>query len=214
MNRSDTSTSLARVKPRVWIAAGALVVAGVIIWAVVRPARDSETTSSVAPAPGSSQAANAPGSPTSAPSLPAAAPLPPPAPLGEKNESLTHYPVDLDDLRAKLPGNRYWELGAPTKDPEVTRARAEYEKRRNELFGRTQSGEATEPEIRAYYAERKRVSEDFLQLALTVLAEKGDQLPERDRGMFELSAKLHRDRLKQIERDLADALARRQARAP
>jgi hypothetical protein len=198
----------------VWIAVGALAIAGVIVWILVRPARDSETTSSVAPAPGSSQAANAPGAPTPAPALPAGVPLPPPAPLGETNESLLHYPVDLDELRAKLPGNRYWELGAPTKDPEVKRAREEYEKRRNEQFGRTQSGEATEPEIRAYYAERKRVSEDFLQLALTVLAEKGDQLPERDRGIFELSAKLHQERLKQIERDLADALERRRARNP
>jgi hypothetical protein len=125
----------------------------------------------------------------------------------------THYPVDLEDLRTRLPNNRYWELGAPTKDPEVARARAERAKRNNEIFGRTQTGEATEPEIRAYYAEQRRVSEDYLELSKLVLKEKGDEIPERDRGLFELSANLHTARLKQIERDLADALARRRERA-
>lgn len=128
-------------------------------------------------------------------------------------DGVAHYPVDLEDLRTRLPSNRYWELGVPTSDPEVARARADRAKRANEVFGRTQTGEATEPEIRAYYAEQRRISEDYLQLSLVVLAEKADQLPERDRGMFELSASLHRARLTQIERDLADALARRRERA-
>jgi len=125
-----------------------------------------------------------------------------------------HYPVDLDELRTRLPGNRYWELGVPTSDPAVARARAERAQRDNALFGRTQTGEASEPEIRAYYAEQRRRSEDYLQLSQLVLAEKGDQLPDRDRSMFALSAKLHRERLVQIERDLADALARRRERRP
>lgn len=150
---------------------------------------------------------------TPARSLPSSeAPSPPPAERGSGASALAHYPVDLEDLRARLPDNRYWELGAPTTDPEVTRARAERKKRDNELFGRTQTGEATEAEIRAYYTERRRISEDYLRLSLVVLAEKSDQLPERDIGMFELSAKMHRDRLVQIERDLADALARRRER--
>jgi hypothetical protein len=45
-----------------------------------------------------------------------------------------------------------------------------------------------------------------------VLAEQSDRLPERDRGLFELSATLHRARLQQIDRDEADALARRSHR--
>jgi hypothetical protein len=147
----------------------------------------------------------------SLPSSPETSP-PPPAERAGGAGAAAHYPVDLEDLRARLPDNRYWELGAPTSDPEVTRARAERAKRDNELFGRTQTGEATEEEIRTYYAERRRISEDYLRLSLVVLAEKSDQLPERDRGMFELSAKMHRDRLVQIERDLADALARRRER--
>jgi hypothetical protein len=132
---------------------------------------------------------------------------------GGSADALAHYPVDLEELRARIPDNRYWELGAPTKDPAVARERAARALRANEVFGRTQTGEASEPEIRAYYAEQQRVSQDYLQLSLLVLKEKGEQLSERDRGLFELSVNLHRARLKQIERDLADALARRREKA-
>ncbi len=118
------------------------------------------------------------------------------------------YPVNLDALRARLPDNRYWALGAPTSDPAVARARAEHARRTNTAFGRIQANEATPEEIRAYYAERRAISKDYLELAQLVLAEQGDQLPERDRGIFELSASLHRARLQQIDRDEADALAR------
>jgi hypothetical protein len=118
------------------------------------------------------------------------------------------YPVNLDALRARLPDNRYWTLGAPTSDPAVARARAGRARRDNTAFGRIQANEATPEEIRAYYAERRAISKDYLELAQLVLAEEGDRLPARDRGMFELSATLHRARLQQIDRDEADALAR------
>jgi hypothetical protein len=150
--------------------------------------------------------------PHQAPAL--AGPATPGAPTSSAASSTAPYPVNLDELRARLPDNRYWELGAPTSDPDIARARAERAKRDNALFGRTQTGEATEPEIRAYYAEQRRISEDYLQLSQLVLAEKADQLPERDRTLFALGAKLNRERLTQIERDLADALARRRARHP
>jgi len=207
------------VKPRTWIAVsvGALAIAAIVIWALARPDRDSETSSNKQAMHGASSGVM---TPMTTPQLPgplpttqagaeaAAGPQIPTEPI----DSLAHYPVDLEDLRARLPDNRYWELGVPTKDPEVARARAERARRANELFGRTQTGEATEPEIREYYAERRRISEDYLKLAQLVLAEKGDALPERDRNLFAFSAKLHKDRLVQIERDLADALARRRAR--
>jgi hypothetical protein len=130
-------------------------------------------------------------------------------------ESIGHaepYPVNLDALRARLPDNRYWALGAPTSDPVVAGARAERARRDNTAFGRIQASEATPGEIRAYYAERRAISKDYLELAELVLAEQGDRLPERDRGMFELGATLHRARLRQIDRDEADALARRSNR--
>ncbi|HEX3761251.1 MAG TPA: hypothetical protein VHW23_21295 [Kofleriaceae bacterium] len=108
----------------------------------------------------------------------------------------------------RLPDNRYWALAAPTSDPAVARARAEHARRTNTAFGRIQSNEATPEEIRAFYAERRAISNDYLELAQLVLAEQGNRLPERDRGLFELSATLHRARLQQIDRDETDALTR------
>lgn len=122
------------------------------------------------------------------------------------------YPVDLEWLRSRIPDNLYWEHGAPTSDVEVAKRRAEAAKRSNDAYGRVLSGEASEQEIRDYYAQKRKLSQDYLALSLLVLEEKGAELPERDRGMFELSAKMHRDRLTQIERDQADALARRAAK--
>lgn len=122
------------------------------------------------------------------------------------------YPVDLEWLRRRIPDNLYWEYGAPTSDVEVAKRRAEAAKRSNDAYGRVLSGEASEQEIRDYYAQKRKLSQDYLALSLLVLEEKGAELPERDRGMFELSAKMHRDRLTQIERDQADALARRAAK--
>jgi hypothetical protein len=212
---------VSRVKPRTWILVGALalalVAAGVTIWALARPVVDSETSSVKETTPGAISASRAPVTAALGAPVHLDSPLPTFGGAGVPGgaaAALAHYPVDLGELRARLPDNRYWELGVPTSDPAVARARAERAKRNNELFGRTQTGEATEPEIRAYYAEQKRVSEDYLALSLLVLQEKAAQLPERDRGMFELSAKMHKDRLIQIQRDLADALARRRERQP
>jgi hypothetical protein len=123
------------------------------------------------------------------------------------------YPVKLDDLRARLPDNRYWALGAPTSDPGVAKARAARAERDNAVLGRIQANEASREEIAAYYAERRAISADYLQIAEIVLTEQGDRLPERDRGMFELGVTLHRARLQQIDRDESDALARLAARA-
>jgi hypothetical protein len=122
------------------------------------------------------------------------------------------YPVDLDALRAELPGNRYWAEGAPTSDPEVAKARAARAERANTELGRIQANEATPDQIRAYYADRRGLSRDYVELSERALAHFGAALPERDRGMFELSANLHRARLHQIDRDEADALARRGAK--
>jgi hypothetical protein len=208
------------VKTRAWLVVGALVAAAVIVWIAARPDRDSEKSSDT-PSDHDATAQpvrEAPDRPIVSGSTPASEGSGAEAGAGagssaiDPDDPLAHYPVNLDDLRARLPNNRYWQLGVPTRDPAVARARAERARRDNELFGRVQTGEASEPEIRAYYDERRRVSEDFLQLSMLALAEKGDQLPERDRGMFELSVTLHRARLKQIDRDLADALARRRGR--
>jgi hypothetical protein len=112
----------------------------------------------------------------------------------------------------RLRDNRYWALGAPTTDPAVARARAERAQRDNAALGRIQANEASSDEIRIYYAERRAISNDYLEIAQQVLAEHGDRLPPRDRGMFELSVTMHGARLQQIDRDESDALARLAAR--
>jgi hypothetical protein len=122
--------------------------------------------------------------------------------------SAAAYPVKLDALRARIPSNRYWTLGAPTSDPVIAKQRAARAEQDNRELGRITANEASPEDIRAYYDERRAISKDYLELAELVLKEQGEALPERDRGMFELSANLHRSRLQQIERDQADALAR------
>lgn len=121
------------------------------------------------------------------------------------------YPVDLERLRAQLPDNLYWQFGAPTDDPREIDERAGEQKRWEELFGKVQSNTASEEEILRYYEHRRRVSEDYIQLASLVLAQHGDELPERDHGLYELSIEMHHSRLAEIPREIEDALARKQA---
>jgi len=140
-------------------------------------------------------------SPPPRPPAPAAAPLLTP--------SEEQYPVDLAELRARLPGNAYWQMGAPTEDAEALRARAEHARRMNDLYGKVLSGTGSEEEIRRYYEERRRISEDYIQLSALVLREAGDRLPERDRGLHELTIQMHRDRLAAIPREIDQAIARK-----
>lgn len=186
------------------LAAIVAVVVGGVLWRL-RSTPD-EVRAGAQPAPQRSAPA----------ALAAAVPAPDPGSAGpvaadpaESIAGAAPYPVDLNALRARLPDNRFWQLGAPTSDPAVAKQRAARAERDNAALGRVVSGEASADEVRAYYAERRAISRDYLQLAEIVLAEKGEALPPRDRGAFELSANLHRARLQQIDRDEADALARR-----
>jgi hypothetical protein len=136
-------------------------------------------------------------------------PEPPALPVEATNSA---SPVDLDQLRRRLPDNLYWTLGAPTQDEAVLSKRREHDRQSNELYGKVLSTTATEEEIRRYYEDRRRVSEDYMEFAARVLADYGSQLPEEQRGMYELSIELHRARLAQIPRDRDDALARLRVR--
>jgi hypothetical protein len=163
--------------------------------------------------------------PASAPSSPQS-PMAPMAAAGSRGDSLeallqppaaesseeprAEYPVKMEELRARLPGNLYWELDAPTKDPQVLEKRAEAQRKWNELFGKVQSGDATEEEIHRYYDHRRKLSEDYLAVANLMLTEYGDQLPERDKGLLGLSVQMHQDRLKAVPRQEEEALARKQ----
>ncbi|MFB1480913.1 hypothetical protein [Corallococcus sp. RDP092CA] len=123
------------------------------------------------------------------------------------------YPVDLEALRAKLPGNLYWDMDVPTKDPEEMRRREDVKARWNALYGKVLSNEATEEEVHQYYDHRRQVSEDAIAFATTVLEDYGDKLPEEHRGLLELSVNMHRARLAEIPRQEAEALSRREAHA-
>ena len=202
---------IAKFRVRRWIPVTIIAIVAGIAWAS-RPWARHEMNPAPSTGAGMVSADTAP-SPASAarsslPDTSGADDTPPPGRTAEAIEHAEPYPVSLDALRARLPDNRYWALGAPTSDPAIARARAERARRDNTAFGRIQANEATPGEIRAYYTERRAISKDYLELTELVLAEQGDRLPERDRGMFELSATLHRARLQQIDRDETDALAR------
>jgi len=154
----------------------------------------------------------APSAPTSRP--PPQAPVAPPA-LSSPDDTFPaddtgQHPVDLAKLREELPDNLYWKLGAPTKDPQVLQQREEETRRWNALLGKVLSNTATEEEIHQYYEHRREVSEDFIQFASRVLEQYGPRLPEQERGLYELSIRMHTTRLEEIPRETDDALARKQ----
>ncbi|WP_223644065.1 hypothetical protein [Corallococcus sp. EGB] len=130
-----------------------------------------------------------------------------------EEEEARPYPVDLEALRAKLPGNLYWDTDVPTKDPEELARREGVKAKWNALYGKVLSNEATEEEVHQYYEHRRQVSEDAITFATTVLQDYGDKLPEEHRGLLELSVNMHRTRLAEIPRQESEALARREAHA-
>jgi hypothetical protein len=165
-----------------------------------------------APAPAPEPAAFSPASPRPALADPAGAAtssatsdIAPTNPGEEGNE----HPVDLARLREKIPDNLYWRFDAPTQDGQVLQARAEEKQRWNTLFGKVQSGTATDDEMQQYFAHRRQLSEDYIEFAELVLAEHGAQLPEQERGMYELGVRMHNTRLGEIPRQLEQARERK-----
>lgn len=118
-------------------------------------------------------------------------------------------PLDLAWLRARLPGNRYWALGAPTDDVGVAAERAEVARRGNELYGKILSGTGTVADIESYFDERRSVLTDYSEVARVALEEGGEQLSEQDRNLFQLALKMDRERLDALPREHDDAIARK-----
>jgi len=152
---------------------------------------------------------------TTAPSGAAAPDVPPSSGPEDEVDSdfevaLRWSAVDLDAVRQALPDSLYWQLAAPTDDPDVLRQRDEERARWNTRYGKVLSGTASEPEIEDYYALRRRISEDAVEFSEYLLDHYGDVLPERDVGLLRLASRLHRARLEEIPRRLAEAQARRQ----
>jgi hypothetical protein len=190
-------------------AAGLALAAGLggWAWALLERTPPAAVLAAAPPAPALSPQGTAP------PPAPVAA-RPPPAPLLAAAEAAPDAPprssVDLEVLRRQLPDNLYWSLGVATDDPAVLEARAAQARRWNAALGKVQAGEASDEELHAYFEHQRRLHQDYLDFSAQVLATSGDQLSERDRGLFELSAKMHHDRLAELPAQEAEAVARKQ----
>lgn len=117
--------------------------------------------------------------------------------------------LDFESLQRRTPDSLYWLLAAPTDDPAVLEARAQARRRRNEQFGKVVSNTASVEEIHDYYAYRRKLSEDYIEVLQLILDEHGDDLSERDTGLFELTVSMHSARLAEIPSKLAEALERK-----
>lgn len=117
--------------------------------------------------------------------------------------------VDLDEVRRALPDNLYFELSAPTNDPDVIARRRAERERWNVEYGKILSGTGTEEEIRDYYDQRARLSTDYVEFTTYLLDHYEDDLPERDVGLLQLARRLHLARLEEIPRKVEEALERK-----
>ncbi len=117
--------------------------------------------------------------------------------------------VDLDEVRRALPGNVYWQMGAPTTDEREIERRARERDRWNVEYGKVLSGTGSDAEIRAYYDERARLSGDYVEFTTYLLDHYGDVLPARDVSLLTLARRLHLARLEEIPRSLEQALQRK-----
>lgn len=118
--------------------------------------------------------------------------------------------LDFESLRQRTPDSLYWLMAAPTKDPAILEARRNARAERNEQYGRVVSNTASVEEIRDYYAYRRKLSEDYIEVAQLILEEHGDSLSERDLGLFELAISMHGSVLSEIPDKLSDAMQRKE----
>jgi hypothetical protein len=112
----------------------------------------------------------------------------------------------LPRLREQLPASGYWRDDAPTTDPAEAARRVEDERRWNALYGKVLSGTGSSEEIDRYYDHLRRRSEDYLRLADAALAQ---PLPERERALLVLAARMNRERLAALPREREQAMARK-----
>jgi hypothetical protein len=119
--------------------------------------------------------------------------------------------LDMDDVRAAMPDNVYWKMAAPTQDPDLIKWREEERARWNVEYGKVLSNTATAEEIDAYYAERKRLSDDYLEFVVYVLANYGNAIPREGAALLKLAGEMHALRLEEMPRQMAEAHERREA---
>jgi len=117
--------------------------------------------------------------------------------------------VDLEEVRAALPDNLYWQTSAPTNDPAVLEQREREKAHRNEQYGKILSGTGTEEEILDYYDHRMRASTDYIQFVDHLLEHYSSDLTDQDLGLLHLAKRLHQARLEEIPRRLQEAKERK-----
>ena len=117
--------------------------------------------------------------------------------------------LDFEAIREKTPDSLDWLMAAPTDDPEILEARARARDERNRQYGKVVSNTASVEEIHDYWTYRRKLSEDYIEVLQLILDEHGDELSERDRGLFELTISMHAARLAEIPSKLDDALQRK-----
>ncbi|MDX1649016.1 MAG: hypothetical protein R3263_04100, partial [Myxococcota bacterium] len=202
------------------LALALVALAAGVVWSGLRETRARRATpeasapaprrdvASRPPATGTAPAPDAPDASTPTPDAPAP---PDPRAFGPDDPARAWAGVDLEAVREALPGNLYWKLAAPTRDAAILRERKEIRARWNDEYGKVLSNTASESEVRAYYAWRRRLSADYVEFASHLLDHYGDVLPERDVGLLELAREMHLARLEEIPRKLSEALERREA---
>ena len=119
--------------------------------------------------------------------------------------------LDMEAVRAAMPDNTYWKMAAPTQDPELIKWREEERARWNVEYGKVLSNTATAEEIDTYFAERKRLSDDYLEFVVYVLANYGNAIPREGAALLKLAGEMHALRLEEMPRQMAEAHARREA---
>jgi hypothetical protein len=138
----------------------------------------------------------------------------PAGPLDADGEEMPHgtwEALDLEDVRKAMPDNSYWKMAAPTKDPELLEWREKERARWNVEYGKVLSNTATAEEIDAYYAERKRISDDYLEFVVYVITNYGNAIPREGLNLLKLAGEMHAMRLEEIPRQMAEAHARAEA---
>ena len=108
-----------------------------------------------------------------------------------------------------MPDNLYWQVAMPTQDARVLQEREDERARWNVEYGKVLSGNASEEEIKAYYAHRQRLSADYVEFTSYVLDQHGDELSEQDVELLELARRLHLARLEEYPRQTQVALERK-----
>lgn len=117
--------------------------------------------------------------------------------------------LDYEALRKRTPHNLYWLMAAPTEDPSLLEARRKAREERNQQYGKVVSNTASVEEIRDYYAYKRKLSEDYIEVLQLILDEHGSELSERDVGLLELAMTMHSSLLSDLPKKEDDALQRK-----